>query len=106
MPLVWLTAGNGLSQEPEVGHAAKLGDREHPWNSLGTCSIQVLIRALPAGRCPGATRGVSVLLQQGQHTPSTARAVPVPGEDFMHSWDWWWQVPPAVQLRKMKVRCL
>jgi len=89
MPLAWLTAGNRLSQEPDVGPAAELGDREHLWTSLGTCSKQALIPALPAGRCPGAAGDVAVLLQQAPHAPSTARAAPVPGEDFKHSWGWW-----------------
>jgi len=41
--LAWITAGNGLSQEPDVAPAAKLGDREHPWTSLGTRGKQALI---------------------------------------------------------------
>jgi len=89
MPLAWLTAENGLLQEPDMGPVTKLGDRENPRSSLGTCSKPALIRALPAGHCPGATRGVAVLLQQAPHAPSTARATPVPGEDFKHRRGWW-----------------
>jgi len=84
----------------------KLEDRGYPWTSLGTRGKPALIRALPAGHCPGATQGVAVLLQQAWHSPNTARATPVPGEDFKHSRGWWWQVPPSVQIRKMRARSL
>lgn len=68
---LWLSWGTGSTPGPA---------------SLRTCGKCTFKSAVPAGHCPGVTLIVAVLLQEAWYTPSTPRAVPVPGEDFKHRW--------------------